>query len=86
MTKEEFNLAVNEAKIEYIKAAEDFINALLEEDFEKALRCSLNAPDVLGVEVMAYIAKKTQELESYDKIMDEYVDKCSEVGLIMMDE
>lgn len=86
MTKEEFHLAVSEAKIEYIKATEDFINALLEDDFETALRKSLLAPEILGTEVMAYIAKKMDEVESYEEIKDEYVKKVDEVVELMMDE
>lgn len=86
MTKEEFHLAVSEAKIEYIKAAEDFINALLEDDFETALKKSLLAPKIFGNEVMAYIAKKMDEVESYEEIQDEYEKVCMEVSELMMDE
>lgn len=86
MTKEEFHLAVSEAKIECIKATEDFINALLEDDFETALRKSLLAPEILGTEVMAYIAKKMDEVESYEEIKDEYMKKVDEVVELMMDE
>ena len=86
MTKEEFHLAVNEAKVEYIKAAEDFINALLEDDFETALKRSLAAPEIFGNEVMVYIAKKMDEIESYDEIREEYEKKCNEVVELMMDE
>ena len=86
MTKEEFHLAVSEAKIEYIKATEDFINALLEDDFETALRKSLFAPEIFGNEVMAYIAKRMDEVESYDEIREKYEKKCMEVTELMMDE
>lgn len=86
MTKEEFHLAVNEAKVEYIKAAENFINALLEDDFETALKYSLIAPEIFGNEVMVYIAKKMDEVESYDEIREEYEKKCNEVVELMMDE
>ena len=86
MTREEFHLAVSEAKVEYIKAAEDFINALLEDDFETALKRSLAAPKIFGNEVMAYIAKKMDETESYDEIEEEYEKICDEVSELMMDE
>ena len=86
MTREEFHLAVSEAKIEYIKATEDFINALLEDDFETALRKSLLAPEILGTEVMAYIAKKMDDVESYEEIKEKYEKKVDEVVELMMDE
>jgi limonene-1,2-epoxide hydrolase len=86
MTREEFHLAVSEAKVEYIKAAEDFINALLEDDFETALKRSLLAPELFGNEVMAYIAKKMDEVESYEEIKEEYDKKVNEVVELMMDE
>ena len=86
MTREEFHLAVSEAKIEYIKATEDFINALLEDDFETALKKSLSAPGILGNEVLAYIAKKMDEVESYEEIREEYEKKVDEVVELMMDE
>ena len=85
MTEVEFKKAINNAHDEYIKAGERYISALLEGDFETALKCSLNAPEVLGIDVMAYIAKKTQELPNYEEMMDAYTDKCFEISSKMIE-
>lgn len=86
MTKEEFKALVESKKAEYMKASEDYLDALIEGDFNKALEKSLIAPDILGVEAMAYIAKEVQNLESYGKIMEYYEEKCMEVTHLVMDE
>lgn len=86
MTEVEFKKAIEDRRDDYMRAGEKYINALLKGDFEEALKWSLNAPDVLGIDAMAYIAKKTQELPNYEKVMDEYTEKCLEVSSLMMDE
>lgn len=86
MTEAEFKKAIENRRDDYMRAGEKYINALLEGDFETALKCSLNAPDVLGTEVMAYIAKRTLELPNYEEVMDYYTEKCMEVSELMMDE
>lgn len=86
MTREEFKVLVESKKAEYMQASEDYLDALIEGNFEKALEKSLIAPDILGVEVMAYIAREVQNLESYDKIMESYEEKCMEVAHLVMDE
>jgi hypothetical protein len=86
MTKEEFKALVESKRAEYMQATEDYLDALIEGDFNKALKKSLIAPDILGIEAMAYIAKEVQNLESYDEIMESYEEKCMEVTHLVMDE
>ena len=85
MTEVEFKKAIEDRRDDYMKAGEKYINALLEGDFEEALKWSLNAPEVLGIDAMVYIAKKTQELPNYEEVMDAYTDKCFEISSKMME-
>ncbi len=77
MTNEMFIEKVKEIRPAYMKACEDYMDALERLDFEAAMKHSMSAPNLMGMEMMAFIMKKLNEcdtsdlMEEYEKISDE---------------
>ena len=77
MTDEKFIEKVKEVRPAYMKACEDYMDALERLDFEAALKHSMSAPNLMGMEMMAYIMNKLKDCdtsdfeEKYEKITDE---------------
>lgn len=77
MTNEAFIERVKEIRPAYMKACEDYLDALEHLDFEVALKHSMSAPKLMGMEMMSFIMNKLNgidmsEFESeYERISDE---------------
>jgi DNA-binding transcriptional regulator GbsR (MarR family) len=72
MTNEEFIERVKEIRPAYMKACEDYLDALERLDFEAAMKHSISAPNLMGMDMMAYIMNKLKECESTEGFMEEY--------------
>ena len=81
MTNEEFIQKVREIRPAYMKACEDYLDALERLDFETAVNHSMTAPRLMGMEMMAYIMNNLNHIdmtdfeEEYEKITDELAEK-----------
>lgn len=83
MTNEEFIKKVVEIRPAYMKACEDYLDALERLDFETALNHSMTVPRLTGMEMMAYIMNNLNRIdmtdfeEEYEKITDELAEKVN---------
>lgn len=77
MTEQEFVKKIKATREAYIKGAADFMDACERLDFESAFKYSMSATDILGIEVMAFMSKKYEELdteeleERYEEVMEQ---------------
>lgn len=76
MTREEYLERVEEVSESYIKAAQDYIDALRKEDFVRAAEISLGTLKLLGPDLAGYISEKIMALDNYDDLMDGYIEYC----------
>ena len=79
MTKEQFIEEMKIEKEQYIAGISDYFDALIEHDFDKAIKLASSILLVLKPESQAYIAEKMYELDSYEELEETYENMTEEL-------
>ena len=72
INEQQFLEQVASAKDAYIKAAENFIDALLRLDYKGAMEHSLSAASILGDDVMVYLMEQLYSDPEFEEKTGEY--------------
>lgn len=76
MTEMEFKQKVKEIRPAYIKACEDYLDAMERLDFKSATSFGMSAVDLLGMDAMEFMMRKLEENED---TMSEFSEKYEAV-------
>lgn len=79
MTKEQFMEEMKAEKVQYIQGISDYFDALIEHDFDKAIKLASSVLLILKPETQAYIAEKMYELDSYEELEETYENLTEEM-------
>jgi ABC-type nitrate/sulfonate/bicarbonate transport system ATPase subunit len=72
MTKEQFIEEMKAEKEQYVAGISDYFDALIEHDFDKAIKLASSILLILKPETQAYIAEKMYELDSFEELEETY--------------
>jgi len=72
MTKEQFIEEMKAEKEQYVAGIGDYFDALIEHDFDKAIKLASSVLLILKPETQAYIAEKMYELDSFEELEETY--------------
>lgn len=79
MTREQFIEEMKAEKVQYIESISAYFDALIEHDFDKAIRLASNVLLMLKPETQAYIAEKMYALDSYEELEETYENLTEEM-------
>ena len=79
MTKEQFIEEMKAEKERYVAGIGDYFDALIEHDFDKAIKLASNLLRTLKPEAQAYIADKMYDCDDYDEMEETYLDVTREI-------
>ena len=79
MTKEQFIEEIKAEKAQYMEGISDYFDALIEHDFDKAIKLASSILLVLKPETQAYIAEKMFELDSFEELEETYANMTDDV-------
>ena len=79
MTKEQFIEEIKAEKVHYIEGISAYFDALIEHDFDKAIKLASSVLLILKPETQAYIAERMYEIESYEELEETYENMTEEM-------